>query len=58
MSCSHRPQVHEADVAEAFGVYLPGEALPYRMLDAFIVCRADDVSALVGKPATPPACAP
>ena len=39
-------EVHELDVPEAFGTFLPGEDLPYRMLDDFIVCRADNFSAL------------
>jgi hypothetical protein len=47
-------EVHEDDVPEAFGTYLPGEDLTYRMLDGFVVCRADDVGTLEAGPYTRP----
>ena len=33
------PEMEEMDVPEAFGAYLPGEDLPFRMLDGFAVVR-------------------
>ena len=36
------PEMEEMDVPEAFGAYLPGEDLPFRMLDGFAVVRVDD----------------
>ena len=38
------PEMEEMDVPEAFGAYLPGEDLPFRMLDGFAVVRVDDLS--------------
>ena len=34
--------IDELDIPEAYNVFLPGEDLPYRLLDGFVVCRADD----------------
>ena len=36
--------IAEADVPERYNVFL-GEALPYRLLDDFVVCRRDDAFA-------------